>query len=409
MQILHIAGKIDPSLGGVGQAVRTMIKGLNELGLHNELATLDDPLASFVAEEKYILHTPGSGKGPWYYNAKFIPWLLENLSRFDVVIVHGLWQFHGYAVKKAMRLIKDRQPLATGEKRNLPKVYMMPHGMLDPYFQIATGRRIKALRNWSYWKLIEKNIISSADGILFTCLEEQRLARQPFSPYNPKYEAVVGLGVQEPPAFNENMRSAFLEKCPAIKNDSYLLFLSRIHEKKGVDLLIEAYKNLAGKLAAQHPGTGKNNIPKLVIAGPGLDTPYGEKIKQLVSLYPLLGSSVIFTGMLTGDAKWGAFYGCDAFVLPSHQENFGIALVEAMACRKPVLISNQVNIWQEVITAGGGIVADDTFEGTSYLLNSWEDLSDDEKPAMGLKARSCFEKKFAVDTAAREMLYAVSN
>ncbi|MEP6747107.1 MAG: glycosyl transferase family 1, partial [Bacteroidota bacterium] len=74
-----------------------------------------------------------------------------------------------------------------------------------------------------------------------------------------------------------------------------------------------------------------------------------------------------------------------------------------------VLISNQVNIWQEVITAGGGIVADDTAEGTKYLLNSWENLSVDERPAMGLNARHCFEKKFAVNTAAQEMLHAVSN
>jgi glycosyltransferase involved in cell wall biosynthesis len=75
--------------------------------------------------------------------------------------------------------------------------------------------------------------------------------------------------------------------------------------------------------------------------------------------------------MLSGEAKWGAFYGCEVFVLPSHQENFGLAIVEALACSKPVLISNQVNIWREIQDFNAGIVADDTLEGTINLLGSW--------------------------------------
>ena len=79
--------------------------------------------------------------------------------------------------------------------------------------------------------------------------------------------------------------------------------------------------------------------------------------------------------MLTGHAKWGAFYGAEAFILPSHQENFGIAVVEALACGKPVLISKQVNIWHEIIEGGGGLVEEDTTAGTLRLLESWQRLS----------------------------------
>ena len=397
MNILHIAGKMDPRLGGVAQAIRTIIRGLEGLGVHNEVVTLDHPQSSFLTEEPLVIHTPGEGRGAWYYAPLFFPWLQENCTRFDVVIVHGLWQFHGYAVQKMFRQLKKKGVYA------LPALYIMPHGMLDPYFQSVPGRKLKAIRNWCYWKLVENKMVNGADGVLFTCLEEQKLAGLPFSPYAPKRAAVAGLGVQEPPLFTVNMQKAFLGKCHAVINRHYVLFLGRIDEKKGVDLLVSAYE----KIVANH-ATEEKDVPMLVIAGPGLDTPYGEKIKQLVAASPLLTSLVAFTGMLEGDAKWGAFYCADAFILPSHQENFGIALVEAMACGKPVLISNKVNIWQEVIKAQAGLAADDTAEGVLSLLTKWNTMLSDQQNRMAARARQCYEKQFSVEMAARQMLQALS-
>jgi len=105
---------------------------------------------------------------------------------------------------------------------------------------------------------------------------------------------------------------------------------------------------------------------------------------------------VYFPGMLTGAAKWGAFYGCEAFVLPSHQENFGIAVVEALTCNKPVLISNQVNIWREIHDGGAAVVADDTNDGTYSMLYNWSRLSSEDKEKMGNHARNCYERHFEV-------------
>lgn len=396
MNILHIAGKLDPRLGGVAQAIRTMVCGLKDLGFYNEVVTLDNPQAPFLSEELFVIHTPGEGRSAWYYSPRLIPWLQINCIRFDLIIVHGLWQYHGYAVQKVFRQLKKKGIF------KLPTVYVMPHGMLDPWFQAVQGRRLKAIRNWCYWKLIENNMVNGADGILFTSLEEQTLASLPFRPYSPKHTAVVGLGVPQPPLFTENMQKAFLNKCPEVMNHNYLLFLGRINEKKGVDLLLEAYDIIAADHLIE-----SNQFPMLVIAGPGLDTPYGKKIKKIVATSPLLKSLVVFTDMLYGDAKWGAFYCADTFILPSHQENFGIALVEALACGKPALISNKVNIWREVIETQGGLAEDDTISGTLSLLNRWMTLRPEQQKLMAVRAKQCYERHFSVEMAAKRMLRAL--
>ena len=153
----------------------------------------------------------------------------------------------------------------------------------------------------------------------------------------------------------------------------------------------------------------KNKLPKLVVAGPGLDTRYGQKIQSLVYQNPFLKDAVFFPGMLENDSKWGAFYGCDAFVLPSHQENFGIAVVEALACAKPVLISNQVNISHEIHDANAGLIEDDTMEGTLKAFKSWLLMSDGEKTKMRNRARKCYEKEFAIGPATTRLLNAIKN
>ena len=307
----------------------------------------------------------------------------NNVSKFDFVIVHGLWLYSSFAVNKVFKVQLGL------------KYFVMPHGMLDPYFQKASGRRIKALRNWLYWKLIEKNVVNQAKGLLFTCQEELQLARLTFNPYKPNKEIIVGLGVEGPPENQPQMDMAFRNSCKNLGNQPFLLFLSRIHEKKGVDLLIRAYQ----KIIKNKP----NNMimPGLVIAGPGLETNYGKKILHMVNDDETIKNTIFFPGMLSGDAKWGAFYNCDAFILPSHQENFGIAVVEALGCSKPVLISNKVNIWKEIHQAEAGIMNEDTLDGTIKYLYEWISMSIKEKEAMRDNAKSCFKAHYSVGSVVR--------
>ncbi|MES2775203.1 MAG: glycosyltransferase [Bacteroidota bacterium] len=400
MNILHVIGSMNPSTGGPCQGLRNSIPELEKMGVHREVVSLDDPGSSFIGRDTFPIHALGPGKGPWCYSAKLLPWLIENMDRFDAVIVNGLWLFHSYAVQKAMTSLRNRRKA----NQKIPKLFIMPHGMLDPYFQKASGRKLKAIRNWIYWKLIESKIVNKADGLLFTCEEELRLARQPFKPYRPKMEINVSYGIAEPPVFTPNMKKTFIDKCPALNGDNYLLFLSRIHHKKGTDLLLKAYKSII-----EDPKNASVKMPKLVIAGPGLETAYGEKLHKMVKDTPSLKQSVFFPGMLTGDAKWGAFYGCDAFVLPSHQENFGIAVAESLACSKPVLISDQVNIWREIKDAGAGIVAKDSQEGTLELITKWMTLTMEQQQAMGVQAFEAYERSFSVAPASRLFLIGISS
>ena len=307
-------------------------------------------------------------------------------------------------------------------------LFVMPHGMLDPWFQRDKSRRVKAVRNWFYWWLVERNVVNSADALLFTCQQELALARTTFAGYRPKREINVGYGIAEPPAFEPKMQEAFAARCPDLNGRPYLLFMSRIHAKKNVAALVRAYarvrseqnKEIFGhglgriredgseRLAADRPGEnaagpvtragdgqsqqngkGHGAFPDLVIAGPGWESDYGREVRGLIDvansnfaqssstldlkLKTSHSAPIHAVGMLSGAAKWGALYGCEAFVLPSHQENFGIAVVEALACGKPVLISDQVNIWREIVEDGAGLVEGDTEEGVEKLLRRFLD------------------------------------
>lgn len=395
MRILHIVGSMDPASGGICNGIRNSDAAMVKLGTTREVVCLDDPTCSYLGMDAFAVHALGPAKGPWQYSAKIKPWLIENLGRFDVFIINGLWIYPSYIGWKVTKYLK--------KNLNTPRVFVMPHGMLDPYFQIAPDRRLKAIRNWFYWKLIEKNILNDADAILFTCEKEMQLAHKTFRNYHPKKEINVGYGIAPPPKHNQDMYYAFIEKCKDVAFEPYLLFLSRIHEKKGVDLLIKAYASIAAKANSE-----KKSVPKLVIAGPGLNTAFGKKMVNLCNSFDHLRDLVFFPGMLTGDVKWGALYNCEAFVLPSHQENFGIAVVEAMACKKAVLISDQINIMTEINNGGGAIVAADTLEGTTFLLQKWLNLSPAQQNAMNRQALSTFKKYFDAKSAATFFLNAIT-
>lgn len=389
MNILRVITSMNPADGGPVQGIRNSIPALEELDVHNEVVCFDAPDASFLRRDSFTIHAIGPAKGPYGYCKDLAPWLQRHFHRFDAVIIHGIWLHNSYGTYQALKQYRK-------QKGTAPKLFVMPHGMLDPYFQKARGRRLKAIRNWFFWSFIERHVANGVDGLLFTCEQELLLARETFDSYHPKRELNIGYGIQPPPPYTTKLTHAFHSACAIKLKQPYWLFLSRIHEKKGVDLLVNAYLKLLSE---------KGDLPALVIAGPGLDTAYG---KEMISLAQS-NTQILFTGMLTGAAKWGAIYGCEAFILPSHQENFGIAIAEAMACEKPVLISNKVNIWREIKAGGGGLVDTDTEEGVYTMLAHWFQLAQPEKTAMAASAKRTYEAIFTMEKAAIRMVNALKS
>ncbi len=208
MKILRIIPSMDPVKGGPCQGIRNSIPELIKIGnTTNEVVCLDSPKSSYLGQDTFKIHALEKGRTILAFSKKLQPWLMENYNRFDVVIVHGLWSYHSYAAIKAIIKHKKKHSVS-------PKLYVMPHGMLDPYFQKAKERRLKALRNEVYWKIIENKVINEADGLLFTCQEELLLAKTTFNNYRPKKELNVSYGIQEPPAYSKSMKQILFENIP---------------------------------------------------------------------------------------------------------------------------------------------------------------------------------------------------
>jgi glycosyltransferase involved in cell wall biosynthesis len=236
--------------------------------------------------------------------------------------------------------------------------------------------------------------------VLFTCEDERRLARQSFWLYKCD-EFVINYGTAGPTGDATQQRRVFLERFPQLTEKRCLLFLGRVHVKKGPDLLFRAFAHVLAQLSS---ATTRN--VQLVMAGPN-DHAYGRKMGRLVQKLGL-DDRVTWTGMLTGDQRWGAFYAADAFILPSHQENFGIAVAEALARGLPVLISNQVNIWREIHHDEAGLVETDDLAGTIRLLERWLTTDRVVWSEMKVRAQTCFHERFDIERTAESLVRAFS-
>lgn len=361
------------------ESLRQRLAALAARGVESEVACLDAPTAAWLKEVSVPVHALGPGSlGVYAYSARWTPWIRKNAARFDAVIVSGLWQYHGWGT---LRGLPAGQPY-----------FVFPHGMLDPWFKRAYPR--KHLKKWLYWLLAEYRLLANASAVLFTSEEERTQARQSFWLYRCQ-EQVVNYGTAGPPGDLTAHRTEYAGVFPALQGKRTLLYLGRLHEKKGVDLLCRAWARMVGA------GQDAPNV-NLVLAGPG-DAAYVEGIRRLIAELGI-GNSVQLTGMLSGAVKWGALASADAFILPSHQENFGVAVAEALACGTPVLISKRVNIWREIVEDGAGVAEPDDAAGTEKLVAEW--LGGDPAcwTARRSAARPCFEKRFTIAASAESLL-----
>ena len=376
LKLLRLIRSINPSGGGPIEGVRQITPHLAALGVTTTVASLDPPDAPWLNDQSFQAIGLGPVAGRYGYRRGLPARILTLAQQHDAVIIHGTWQYHAYATWRALH------------SSGIP-YFVYTHGMLDPWFKRTYP--LKHLKKWVYWPWADYRVLRDATAVLFTTEQERLLARQSFWFYKAN-EVVVGYGTSAPPADAERQRHAFLQRFPQLQGKRILLFLSRIHPKKGVDLLIEAF----AAVAHADPSL------QLVIAGPD-QVGWQESLQQRAAELGI-AERITWPGMLSGELKWGAFRCAELFCLPSHQENFGIVVAEALACGLPVSIAEPVNIATEVAAVGAGLVHADTVAGTTEALRQWLALTAGEKQRMGVWGMQLFRERFDFASVARNLL-----
>lgn len=377
MKLLRVIATIDPKTGGPIEGLKRASLIMSEMGVDVEIACLDAPgdLADEVAALPWKVYSLGPHKlGQYAYAPRYKQWLEAHVENYDAVIVHGMWQYHGFATARACK------------KSGVP-YFVYTHGMLDPWFNRTYP--LKKLKKQLYWYWGEHPVLSNASAVLFTSEEECRLARQSFAPYKVN-EKIIGYGTTAPDLDIETSVPRFKANAVDWGARPYFVFLGRIQEKKGLDLLVAAY----AKLRQAHP-----DMPDLVIVGPQQQPAYANRIK---ADFPQDG--IYWVEALEGEKKWAVLAAAEALALVSHQENFGLVVAEALAVGTPVLISDKVNIWREISDGGAGFVQPDTQAGAQQLLSNWIGLSAEQQDQMSLAAKAVYLEHFEIRKATERLI-----
>ena len=333
LRILHVVSAIAPQYGGTSMAVLGQCEALAAIpGVTVELAATDAdgpnghlPISTFASCPFRTHLFPVTGSRRWKYSVGLNDWLRANAGRFDLLHLHGAWA-HATKAGRVAAIANSKPYLVS------------PHGMLSKY----SFARFPLMK-WAYWRSVERKTCRNAAAILATSAGEaaelQRLRMPP--PIR-----VVPLGL-DPQAWTTPANPSALRRLcgPAAGDLPILLFLSRLHPKKGIaDFLIPAFARL-------------DRPAFLAIAG-GVDfsTPqYLGEVEATIQKLGLTGRVKLLGSVAPGD-RWQLFDGAAAFVLPSHQENFGLVVAEAMARGCPVIVSDRVQSCDHVLAAEAGKV-----------------------------------------------------
>lgn len=372
MRIVHLTNSIDPVSGGPANVLARLCPVQVQRGHEVTIITSDDPssvddVRSRLGEAGVAVHADGPGRGPIARSPNAIARLEATVSAgVDLMHGHGLWQHLVHWGAGVCR------------RRSVPYI-IRPCGMLDPW-SLSQGR----LKKRAFLALKAKRDLNAAAGLHFTTETEQDLTR----PLGLKPRGFVipnGLDWSE---FESLPQAGAFRERHGIGDRPLVVFLSRLHHKKGLDLLLPAFR------------AGAPEDAVLALVGPGEDA-YVADLKQQAEQIGIR-DRLIFTGMLRGQERIEALADADLFTLPSYQENFGVAVIEAAAAGTAVLISDQVNIWHEVKTADAGeVVRCDRDELAAALRSMLADR--DQLVRTGLAGRDWAKQGFTWDAIAERV------
>jgi glycosyltransferase involved in cell wall biosynthesis len=381
MKILRVIRTLDPASGGMAEGIRQIAPNLRKHGVSTTVICLDPPGSDWLVNQGFDCYGLGPVAGEYGYRRGLPIRIHKHAQHHDIVIIDGIWHHHAFATWRALH------------KTSIP-YFVYPHGMLDSWFKRTYP--LKHLKKWLYWPWADYRVLRDARAVLFTSNQELISARESFWLYKAK-EIVSGYGTSPPPINTASQLKLLFERFPQLQGKRIILFMGRIHPKKGVDILIEAFGQVANNENRLH----------LLIAGPdevGLKT----KLKQRADALGI-AEHVTWAGMLDGVLKWGAFSCAELFCLPSHQENFGVAVAEALACGLPVAISAPVNISPEVLEASAGLVFHDDTISVKNCLLQWLAIRDTDRTKMGLNARRLFIDQFDMASVCIKLISILEN
>lgn len=368
LRVLHLTATLDPLAGGTSTIVKELSSALGEVGCAVTVVCLDEydrqwhsingvtviPLGWPIFRHRYS------------FALRLRRWVRAAAGQFDVVVVHGIWQFPLLVALE--ELPRARTPFV---------VYA--HGML------TTGAMrwgiIKYWKKRAYWLVAARRALERAEKVI--CTTQQEFEKSPVLHQNTGIQGVViRNGIAGVPSRNSGLTQS-------TRSAPYLLALGRIHPIKGLDIAIRAIAN------------NDSSRCRLIIAGDG-DPVFVRDMKRLVGELGIV-DRVEFVGLVAGTLKDELIRKADALLAPSHHENFGISIVEALSAGVPVLTTREVGVWREVEMHSAGMLFNTTVDDCSAAIRMWTQLTSAEKEGYRRRARECFEINFMIERTAAEL------
>ena len=375
MNVLHVTASLSSEAGGVATSLQGLAPALAEEDIHCEIFTVrrEGSGPSVIPSSQVPIQQFEPGFLAYFWNAyskrlTTAIWDRLEAHTFDLVHVHEPWHYPGFVAFRAAR------------SHNVPYV-LTPHGTLDEWCL-----QHRAFKKRIYMRMIQGNILKSSDRL--HALTHAEMAQISALGYDtPVF--VAPNGIDSAPFENSPERSRFLAAYPGLSGKRVILFLGRLHAKKGLNVLARSYVSLSHKF---------KDVALLVV---GPDENHVQKRMEAILKTSRNPCSIVFTGVLTGKEKLEAFACADLFVLPSYSEGFSMATLEAMAAGLPVVISPQCN-FPEVSERGAGFVVEPNDTAVTAAIRTL--LSDDRlRVRMGQNGRKLVKEKYSWRGAAASL------
>ena len=362
VKLLRIISTLDPKYGGPSKAIIDNSLYLVSKGIKVDIITNDLRNSNFYKNSKLKIINIGKKYFSKSFNPLLFFWILKNKHNYNRFIVHGIWELNTIV---ANLLLKNNY-------------YVFTHGQLDPYFQ---SEKLNTLKKKIYWFFIEQKNLINSKSLLLTSVNEKRLLNNTFVNTKNIKKTVVEYGIKKPKINIKKLEKIFNTNFKILRNKKFFLYLGRFHKKKGCEILLKSMKIILSK----------NKKIYLLMAGPSNDYK-----TDLINLSKELGieENIIWSDFLKTDLKWASIVRCEAMVLSSHGENFGISIIESLSMSRPVLITNKVNTATYIKKTKSGFVSNNTIYSFYKILNDFLKLKKKSKEKMRKNAFNCYSKYF---------------